>query len=93
MQLKKLVELKSRFVAREVDNELILVPLTNNVAQMSELFTLNETAKFIWENATDTMTIPEMEDLMTDTFNIDAATAGKDIIAFLKNIENLLKKS
>ena len=46
MNLQTLHELKSRFVARNVGNELILVPLTANVAQMNELFTLNETGKF-----------------------------------------------
>lgn len=88
MDIKNLAELKSRFVAREVGNEMILVPLTNNVAQMSELFTLNETARFIWENSNPNITIEELTELMTNSFDIDNVTAEKDINNFLNHIES-----
>ncbi|MFZ4725761.1 MAG: PqqD family protein, partial [Paludibacter sp.] len=81
---------KSKFVVRAVGNELILVPLTGNVAQMNELFTMNETGKFIWENIDEKTTIEELENLMTDAFNIDSETAKKDIIIFLKKLETTL---
>jgi len=93
MDIQTLFNIKSKFVAREVGNELILVPLTENVAQMSELFTMNETAKFIWENITETTTIKDIETSMTDTFDIDAETARKDIENFLLRMESLFAKS
>lgn len=93
MNIQTLYNLKSKFVSREVGNELILVPLVDNVAKMSELFTLNETAKFIWENSKEEMTIEDMEILMTDSFNIDKETARKDITAFLNHMESLFKKN
>jgi len=92
MEIQTLYQLKSKFVAREVGNELILVPLTGNVAQMSELFTLNETAKFIWENSTEETTIEDMENAITETFTIDRETATKDIENFLKQLEKFLIK-
>ena len=93
MDIQTLFNIKSKFVAREVGNELILVPLTGNVAQMSELFTMNETAKFIWENITETTTVEDIETSMTDTFDIDAETARKDIENFLLRMEKLFAKS
>lgn len=93
MDIPTLFNIKSKFVAREVGNELILVPLTGNVAQMSELFTMNETAKFIWENITAETTINDIENLMTDTFDIDAETARKDIENFLLRMGNLFIKN
>ncbi len=36
MNTENLSKLKSRFVSREVDKELILVPLTGNIAKMNE---------------------------------------------------------
>ncbi|MDD4969013.1 MAG: PqqD family protein [Paludibacter sp.] len=80
--------MKSKFVAREVGNEMILVPLSGNVAQMNELFTLNETARFIWENATETNTIRDIENLMTEQFDIDPVTAKKDIEQFMSKLES-----
>lgn len=90
MEIQSLYKLKSKFVAREVGNELIIVPLSGNVAQMNALFTLNETGKFIWENVTDSNSIDDMVTLMTDEFDIDNQTARKDIEAFLHKIETTL---
>jgi len=92
MEIQSLFNLKSKFVAREVGNELILVPLTGNVAQMNELFTMNETAKFIWENINETTTVEDLENSMTDTFEIDRETAAKDIENFLNKLEIMFKK-
>jgi hypothetical protein len=91
MNLQTLHELKSRFVARNVGNELILVPLTANVAQMNELFTLNETGKFIWENINENSTVLEIENSMIETFDIDSATAKRDIELFLSKLETTFK--
>lgn len=91
MNLQTLHELKSRFVARNVGNELILVPLTANVAQMNELFTLNETGKFIWENINENSTVLEIENSMIETFDIDSATTKRDIELFLSKLETTFK--
>ncbi len=91
MKLHQLFEMKSKFVARAVGNELILVPLTGNVAQMNELFTLNETAKFIWENIKENTTVEELETLMTDAFDIDNQTAKNDIENFILKLASTLQ--
>ena len=93
MDIQTLFNIKSKFVAREVGNELILVPLIGNVAQMSEMFTMNETAKFIWENIKAETTVEDIENSMTDTFDIDAETARKDIESILLQLETLFVKS
>jgi len=90
MDLQTLYKIKTKFVAREVGNEMILVPLTGNVAQMSELFTLNETARFIWQNITENSTIADIEYLMTNEFDIDTETAKEDIEKFMKQLESML---
>ena len=90
MDLNKLYALKSKFVVRAVGNELILVPLISNVVQMNELFTMNETAKFIWENLRANTTLAELEELMTEAFDVDSNTAKKDIEAFIRKLETML---
>ena len=92
MVLHELSTLKSRFVSREVGNELILVPLTGSIAQMSEMFTLNATARFIWENISNDITEDKMVDLMTDYFEIDRETALKDVQNFSVKLSELLIK-
>ena len=90
MNLQHLFEMKSKFVARNVGDELILVPLTGNVAQMNELFTLNETARFIWENISENSTVEDIEISMTEAFEIDNETARKDIESFILKLESVL---
>jgi len=91
MDIQTLSQIKSKFVARQVADELVIVPLSGNVAQMNELFTLNETGKFIWENITDDKTAEQLSTLMTEEFEIDQQTALRDVEAFLKQM-NLLEK-
>ncbi len=92
MEIESLFHLKSKFVTREVGDELIVVPLSANVAQMNELFTLNETAKVIWENLNEGTDMSALIQTITDTFDIDRHTAEKDIAVFLQTLEAMLKK-
>ena len=92
MEIESLFHLKSKFVTREVGDELIVVHLSANVAQMNELFTLNETAKVIWENLNEGADMSALIQTITDTFDIDRHTAEKDIAVFLQTLEAMLKK-
>jgi len=92
MEIQSLYKLKSNFVAREVGDELIIVPLSANVAQMNELFTLNETAKVLWDHLDEHSTFESLLRVITDNFDIDTTTASKDIDLFLNKLDGLLKK-
>ncbi|MPN28498.1 hypothetical protein SDC9_175940 [bioreactor metagenome] len=59
---------------------------------MNELFTLNETAKVIWENLNEGIDMSTLIQTITDTFDIDRQTAEKDIAVFLQTLEAMLKK-
>ena len=90
MDIQQLYRIKSKFVTRAVGNELIIVPLSGNVAQMNELFTLNETAKLIWENLDQNASLESMQTLLTETFDVDKTTALNDVESFLFRMEKLL---
>ena len=90
MNLDRIYKSKSQFVAREVDKELVLVPLTESVAHMNKLFTMNETGRFIWENISEGITVDELENIVVQEFEIDRETARKDIEAFLARLEQML---
>lgn len=90
MNTENLSKLKSRFVSREVDKELILVPLTGNIAKMNEMFTLNETAKIIWENMDKVDSEEALTDLITAEFEVSRELASTDVTAFIKHLETML---
>lgn len=93
MEIHALYDLKKQFVAREVGDELVIVPLSGNVAQMNELFTLNETAKFLWENMAADSSVSSLSNAMIEVFDIDLETATRDVEGFLLKMDVLKKYS
>ncbi len=86
MHLNIIYKKKNRFVVREMGNELILVPLTGKVAKMNEMFTMNETGKFIWENIEETTTTDDIVQLLTENFDVDEKIARRDTENFVERI-------
>ena len=91
MNIKDLYKLKSRFVTRKVGIEVLVVPLVNNVAQMERLYTLNETAGFLWENLQEDSTAESLKTLLLENFEVDATIAERDVKNFLQNVDLLVK--
>ncbi len=89
MDIRQLNDIKPRFVTRTVGDELVIVPLSGNVAQMNRLFTLNETGKFIWDNSEKCTDIKCMVVLLTENFDVLPDAALTDVEAFLEKMEML----
>ena len=63
-------------VAREIEGEMIIVPLTAGIGDMEEeLFTLNETGKAIWEKISKDRTLDQIILELSEEY----ATARKEI--------------
>lgn len=77
-------------VTRKTGHEYILVPVTENIADMNNIFTLNETGAFIWEKIDGRKTVGEIIELVENEFDVDHATAEKDVIEFIEAIKNYL---
>lgn len=89
MKVEELYKIKLRFAVRKVGNELVVVPLVDNVARMDKLYTLNETAGYLWENLVEGMTVEKLKEQLLEEFDVDEQTAEKDVIAFLEKISQL----
>lgn len=86
LDLQSLSAIKKEFAARYVGDELIIVPLKNNVADMDGMFTLNGTGAFIWEQVIPGRSIGEIEKAVVEEFEVDEETAKNDVGEFLENI-------
>ncbi|MDX9748070.1 MAG: PqqD family protein [Paludibacter sp.] len=84
--------LKSKFVAREVGGELVVVPLTGNIAHMNELFTFNATAKFLWEALEAGSTEESLVQALLDNYEVEEAVAQADVKRFLARLEEMAAK-
>lgn len=92
MKIREISQLKSQFVVREVGDELILVPLTSNIARMNEMFVINEVGKLIWESLSDNSDIESLTAIVLDHFEVAEDVARKDVEVFLKRLEEKLNR-
>ena len=79
-----------RVVFRRINDECLLIPLTDNIADMDSLYRLNETGVFIWELIDGNRDIMDITAMMAEEFDVDAAEAEKDIILFLEQVHVFL---
>jgi hypothetical protein len=79
-----------RVVFRRINDECLLIPLTDNIADMDSLYRLTETGAFIWELIDGRRDINAITALVVDEFDVDQAQAAKDVIHFFEEIQEFL---
>jgi hypothetical protein len=88
--LKSILSHSPSVVTRKTGNEYVLVPVTNNIADMNSVYTLNETGAFIWEHINGKRSIEEIIGALITEYDIDNDTALKDIFSFIDNMNKYL---
>ena len=77
-------------VARLIEEELIIVPLTSGIGDLEdELFTLNETGKVIWDYLDGKHSIADIIELLDQDFEAENGEIEKDVLGL---VEELLKR-
>jgi hypothetical protein len=79
-----------RVVFRRIDDECLLIPITDNIADMDSLYRLNETGAFIWELIDGKRDVKDITARMAEEFEVDLAEAEKDIMVFLEQVQEFL---
>jgi hypothetical protein len=77
-------------VTRKTGNEYVLVPITDNIADMNSVYTLNETGAFIWEQINGERNLEVIINALIKEYDIDKETAANDVFSFVKNLSNYL---
>lgn len=88
--LKSVLSQSPNIVTRKTGSEYVLVPVTNNIADMDSVYTLNETGAFIWEQIDGKRTIEELIAAMINEYDVDEETAVKDVSSFIENLSKYL---
>ena len=77
-------------VAREVEGELIIVPLVSGIGDMEdELFTLNETGRAIWEKLDGQKSLRDIVEELSTEFEDPGGEIQRDVIGL---VGELLKR-
>jgi hypothetical protein len=77
----------SSIVSRKIADEVILVPVRQNVADLESIFTLNEVAARIWELLDGRITLAKIRDLLVEEFEVTPEQAETDLLEFLQLLE------
>lgn len=91
MTLAEIYHKKENFAVRKQADEMVMVPVKNNVADMNVLFTLNETACFIWEQIDGKNIEEDIVEALLTNFDTDELTARADLKRFLDKLEKYMQ--
>ncbi len=73
-----------RFVIRRVGNETVLVPLSDNVADMTSVLTFNEAGSDILAALKQPATGMEVMEKLLTLYNVDEVMLKKDVENFIE---------
>jgi Coenzyme PQQ synthesis protein D (PqqD) len=73
-------------VSRQIEGELIIVPIRHGVGDMNSLYTLNQVGTVLWDFMQEEHTVPEMMNRVCEEFEVTATQAQDDICEFLDSL-------
>jgi hypothetical protein len=88
--LKSILSKSASVVNRKTGNEYVLVPITNNIADMNSVYTLNETGAFIWEQIDGKRSVEDIIIELVNEYDIDKRNAESDVFTFIENMSKYL---
>ena len=78
-----------KFVYRKIENETILVPIKDNVGDMSCIYNLNEVGAFIWEHLDGEKTLNDILIMITDEFDVTTDDAEIDLHDYINDLDEI----
>lgn len=88
--LKKVYQISENVVARDLQGEFVIIPITSGVGEMEgEIFSLNETGRAIWEKLDGKASLKEVAEHLAHEFNATQGKLEKDCLGL---VEELLKR-
>ena len=90
VDLKSILSQSGLIVTRKTGNEYVLVPISNNIADMNSVYTLNETGAFLWEQIDGKRTVEEIINVLISEYDIDKQNAESDVLDFIDNMSKYL---
>ena len=77
------------FVYRKIESETILVPIRDNVGDMSCIYNLNKVGAFVWERLDGNRTLSEVIDLIIEEFDVTAQEVESDVHEFVGELQEI----
>lgn len=73
-------------VFRKIADECVLVPIRQDVADLSKIYLLNEVGGRIWELLDGQRLVRDIRDLIAAEFEVSVSEAGTDVMGFFHQL-------
>lgn len=77
------------FILKEMAGNIILVPYGNKAIDFNGIVTLNETAKFLWDNTENEFDENSLVKAILGEYDVDEETARKSVIGFIESLKEV----
>lgn len=81
------MQIKPGFMLKNVAGSHIVVPVGENSVNFNAMITLNESGAFLWEKLAEEQTEDQLVAALTAEYEVDEATARRDINKFIETIK------
>ena len=88
-ELKKHYKKNENFVFRKIQNETILVPIKDNVGDMSSIYNLNEVGAFVWEHIDGKNRLLDIKNMIVEEFEVSSQKAEEDLCEFVSQLKEI----
>ncbi|MDP8216445.1 MAG: PqqD family protein [Candidatus Kaelpia imicola] len=78
-----------KFVVREIEGEVILLPLYKSSQDIKYLYTLNDVAARVWKLINGKKTLSEIKQILLKEFDTTRNELKKELSAFLKDLKEI----
>ena len=90
LRLNEIPRKSPDIIARRTGDEYVLVPVTDNIADMTSMYTLNETGAFIWDMIDGVMTAEDIARALALEYNTDLEITRGDVEQYLSDLDQYL---
>ena len=82
------MKIKSGYIMREVSDNYFVVPTGQATVDFNGMITLNETGAFLWKQLVEEKTLDQLAENFMKEYDVDEATAKKDIMEFVEKLKD-----
>ena len=76
----------SMVTARRMEDEMFLVPLSDDIKKIRKIYKLNELGWFIWQVIEDAEDLDDLSSIIAGEFDVETSLALKDAEKFIKEL-------
>lgn len=82
------MKIKTGYLLRDIAGQTIVVPIGAEAVKFNGIVTLNKTGRVLWNALLVEKSVEELVQVLLSQFDVDEATALRDVIAFVDKLKN-----